>query len=70
MMKIYYQVNPWRLYKTEHFCKIRQAFAMANNMASSGLRENVYFTKLYLPQVAPLEVKRVTHGPLGDFGTP
>ena len=38
---------------------------MINNMASLGLRE-----KLYLPQMGPVDVLRVTHGAKGEFGTP
>ena len=36
---------------------------MTNNMALSGLR--IIVTKLYLPQMAPLDVQRVTHGAKG-----
>ena len=41
-----------------------------DNMASSGLRESLYLPKLYLPQKAPMDVKRETYGTRGGFGTP
>ena len=42
---------------------------MTNNMASSGLRENI-LTKLYLSQMTPMDVWKVTCGAKGGFGTP
>ena len=43
---------------------------MINNMALSGLRENVILTKLYLPQMALMDVYRETQGAKGGCGTP
>ena len=42
---------------------------MTSNMSSSALRKKCYtWPKLYLPQVAPLDVQRLTHG-AKYFGT-
>ena len=43
-------------------------FPCHNNMALPGLSKNVYLPKLYLPQMASLDVQRETYGAKGRMG--
>ena len=47
-------------YVKQNILQDQTSFCHENTMALSDLREIVYLPKLYLPQMAPLDVQRVT----------